>query len=53
KGGFKHYGVIRNDFIILEGSVPGAIKRLIRLREPIRAKSPMKEPPKITYISIR
>ena len=53
KGGFKHYGVIRNDFIILEGSIPGAIKRLIRLREPIRAKSPMKEPPKITYISIR
>jgi len=37
KGGFKHYGIIRNEYMIIEGSVPGAIKRLIRLRDAIRA----------------
>jgi len=36
KGGFKHYGIIRNPYLIIEGSVPGAIKRLIKLRYPIR-----------------
>ena len=53
KGGFKHYGIIRNEYMIIEGSVPGAIKRLIRLRDAIRAKSLNVEPPQITYINIR
>ena len=36
KGGLKRYGIIKGDFVLLEGSVPGATKRLIRLRSPIR-----------------
>ncbi len=36
KGGFPHYGVIRNDALIVKGSVPGPIKRLIRMRRAIR-----------------
>jgi len=36
KEGFTHYGLIKNDFVALSGSVPGAIKRCIALREPIR-----------------
>jgi len=36
KGGFPHYGVIRNDAVIVKGSVPGPIKRLIRMRRAIR-----------------
>jgi large subunit ribosomal protein L3 len=34
--GFHKYGVIKSDYIVLEGSVPGPKKRLIRLRPAIR-----------------
>lgn len=36
KGGFKHYGMVRNNFILLLGSVMGPPKRLLFLRYPIR-----------------
>ena len=36
KGGFKHFGNVNGDFIILRGSVPGTYKRLIKLRSQIR-----------------
>ena len=36
KGGFKHFGNVHGDFIILHGSVPGTYKRLIKLRTQIR-----------------
>ncbi len=35
-GGWDHYGVIKSKYIILKGSVPGSIKRLIMLRPAIR-----------------
>ncbi len=35
-GGYKHFGLVRGDFIILKGSVPGTYKRLIKLRSQIR-----------------
>jgi len=38
KSGFKRYGIIKSNFIILEGSVPGSKKRLIMLRKAIRSK---------------
>ena len=47
KGGFKHFGNINGDFIILRGSVPGTYKRLIKLRTQIR-----KMPSKITKPNI-
>ena len=52
-GGFPHYGVIRNDFIMIAGTIPGAIKRIIRMRPAVRppAKRPPAEAPQITYIS--
>jgi large subunit ribosomal protein L3 len=34
--GFHKYGVIKSDYIVLEGSVPGPKKRLIRLRPTVR-----------------
>jgi large subunit ribosomal protein L3 len=49
KGGFVGYGFVKNDYIILKGSIPGPAKRLVRLRRAVFAK-PAKEP-KITYIS--
>ncbi len=47
--GFPHYGLVRNDFIILKGSVPGCAKRLIRLRKAIR-KTGVSEKVELTYI---
>jgi large subunit ribosomal protein L3 len=36
KGGFKHFGNVNGDFIIVRGSVPGTSNRLIKLRSQIR-----------------
>jgi LSU ribosomal protein L3P len=35
-GGFLHYGLIRNPYVLVHGSIPGINKRLIRFRDPIR-----------------
>eukprot|EP00693_Jakoba_libera_P001206 EC689993.1.p2 GENE.EC689993.1~~EC689993.1.p2 ORF type:complete len:94 (+),score=51.75 EC689993.1:1-282(+) len=32
-GGFPHYGLVRNDFLMLKGSVGGPVKRPITLRK--------------------
>ncbi len=43
KGGWPHYGVIKNDIIILRGSCQGPPKRLIFLRYPVRPKALKKD----------
>lgn len=51
-GGFINYGEVRNEYIILKGSVPGPKKRMILLRPSIRP--PFKAQtasPEITYIN--
>jgi large subunit ribosomal protein L3 len=50
KGGFVNYGIITGNYVILEGSVPGPKKRLIRLRFAIRPKKTY--PIDIKYISL-
>ena len=35
-GGFLHYGVVKNPFLVIRGSVPGPTKRLIRLNIAVR-----------------
>lgn len=32
-GGFPHYGVVKNDFVLLKGSIPGTKKRVVTLRK--------------------
>jgi len=32
-GGFPHYGTVKNDWIMLKGTVPGPVKRVITLRK--------------------
>jgi large subunit ribosomal protein L3e len=32
-GGFVRYGEVRNDFVLLKGSVPGVKKRVVTLRK--------------------
>jgi len=50
KGGFLKYGMVRNGYILLKGSVPGPKKRLVRISHSIR---PHHKPsiPEIIYIS--
>lgn len=36
KAGFKRYGIIKSNYMALEGSVPGSKKRLVMLRSSIR-----------------
>ncbi|KAH0789740.1 60S ribosomal protein L3 [Histomonas meleagridis] len=38
-GGFAHYGNITNDFVMIKGSVCGAVKRTITLRKTINANT--------------
>ena len=32
-GGFPHYGIVKNDFVLLKGSIPGTKKRVVTLRK--------------------
>ncbi len=53
KGGFLRYGPVKGTYVVLNGSLPGSAKRLIRLRYPARSPKKVPEaPPKITYISL-
>jgi large subunit ribosomal protein L3 len=51
KAGFTNYGLVRNDYVIVKGSIGGPAKRLVRIRKSEnRNKKGIKEP-KINYIS--
>ena len=52
KGGFLNYGVVKNSYILVKGSIAGAQKRLIRFTEATRPKKIAEEAPQITYTSI-
>ncbi len=43
RGGFPHYGVVKNECILIKGSLNGPVKRLVRLRKAVR-KSEVKAP---------
>ncbi len=51
-GGFLHYGEIDNPYLIVHGSIPGPIKRLIRFRDATRYERGIAvEEPQLTYLS--
>jgi large subunit ribosomal protein L3 len=50
-GGFVHYGIVKNDYVMVSGSVPGTIKRLIRFRDAIRPPSAIYEGVNVIYVS--
>ena len=53
KGGFLKYGPVNGTYVIVDGSLPGPVKRLVRLRHPARPPKKVPEsPPNITYISL-
>ncbi len=49
-GGFLHYGEVVNPYIIIEGSLPGPAKRLLRFRDAIRPSNPVGDV-EVTYVS--
>jgi large subunit ribosomal protein L3 len=52
KGGFKHYGLVDGDYMIVRGTIPGVPKRLIKLRQPIRSKPTKNVEPKILEVIV-
>ncbi|MFQ6052766.1 MAG: 50S ribosomal protein L3 [Candidatus Bathyarchaeia archaeon] len=50
KGGFKRYGFVNGDYLILKGSVMGPAKRLIKLRKAARRPKHPEAPPQVTYL---
>jgi large subunit ribosomal protein L3 len=48
--GFVGYGFVRNDYVLLKGSVPGPAKRLIKLRLAVRSAPGGKEP-QVSYVA--
>ncbi len=54
KSGFYHYGVIKNPYILVKGSVPGPAKRLVRLNHATRPNKNMPgTAPLIQYINLK
>lgn len=51
KGGFPHYGVVRNEYVLVAGSVPGPVKRLVRMRDAIRPPFEQYEGINLIYVS--
>lgn len=35
-GGYKHYGFVNGDFVVLKGSIPGTYRRLVKFRTQVR-----------------
>jgi len=50
KGGFKHYGVITSDYLVVRGSIPGVPKRLVKMRQPLRYSHRKITEPKILEV---
>lgn len=51
-GGFPHYGIIREDWVMIKGAVPGVKKRLITIRKTLhqRTSKAAKEEIKLSFI---
>jgi large subunit ribosomal protein L3e len=47
-GGFPHYGVVRNDFLMIKGSCPGVKKRPITLRKSLLVQTKRSAQEKVT-----
>ncbi len=49
-GGFLNYGEVRNPYMIIQGSLPGPAKRLIRFRDATRPRKTVGDV-EVTYVS--
>jgi len=52
KGGFVRYGLVKNNYVLVKGSVGGSLKRLIKFKKATRPpKNAPKQAPSLSYIS--
>ena len=51
KGGFINYGLVKNPYVLIKGSISGNEKRLIRFTDATRPKKEL-EAPQIAYVSL-
>lgn len=51
-GGFLNYGIVRNPYVVIKGSIPGPSKRLVRFRTAVRGKAKEQKVPDIRHISL-
>jgi large subunit ribosomal protein L3 len=51
EGGFVKYGIVKNNYLLLKGSLPGPSKRLVMLRKAMRPHGKHDDAPQISYIS--
>jgi len=51
-GGFKHFGLVEGDYVVIRGSIPGPYRRLVKLRAPMRPKLTKITQPKILEIML-
>lgn len=52
-GGWPRYGLVRSMYVLVEGTLPGPPKRLVKMRFPARPPTHKLEKPRIVYISTR
>ncbi len=52
-GGFLHYGFLQNPYVLVKGSVPGPVKRLVRIRPAIRQGEHAVRQPAIEFVSVQ
>ncbi|MBR1369308.1 50S ribosomal protein L3 [Methanocalculus chunghsingensis] len=52
EGGFLHYGLVRNNYLLIKGSIPGPVKRIIRIRPAIRQGEHEVRVPTVEYVSL-
>ncbi|MGD0329565.1 MAG: 50S ribosomal protein L3 [Nitrososphaeria archaeon] len=52
KGGFEHFGVVKGDYLIIDGSVQGPPKRPVVMRFAIRKRAEKPVAPKIIQMSV-
>jgi large subunit ribosomal protein L3 len=49
--GFKNYGFVNTEYLLLKGSVMGPAKRLVKIRKTVRDPGIPEEPPQITFLN--
>jgi len=53
EGGFVNFGLIKNPYVLVKGSISGPRKRLVRFTKAIRQnKKLVEQPPEISYVSL-
>ena len=52
-GGFLHYGLVRNSYVLIKGSIPGPAKRLVRLRPATRMGEQTIQTPVVEFVSLQ